>query len=148
MDTPVSAHLVVFLLTLGISVFASPFQRARKQSPQKEANRMAFYMAQGAYTAEALATMAKNPQDRSVPTRELVQKLGGRLIGFYFCFGEYDFVAIVESPDDTAAGAGSLAAASAGHLKAIKTTKLFSVEEGMEMMRKAGSVTFQAPSPG
>ena len=77
-----------------------------------------------------------------------MQQFGGRLIAYYFCFGEYDFVALAELPDDTAAGAGSLAAASAGHLKSIKTTKLFSVEEGMEMMRKAGSVTYPAPSKG
>jgi uncharacterized protein with GYD domain len=109
---------------------------------------MAFYMVQGAYTAEALATMVHHPQDRSRATRELAQQLGGRLIGFYFCFGEDDFVAIIESPDDLASGAASLAAASAGHLKAVKTTKLFSVQEGMEMMRKAGSVTFQPPSRG
>ena len=106
---------------------------------------MALYMAQFAYTAEALATMAKNPQDRSVPSRELIEKSGGRLISFYFCFGEYDGVAIYEAPDDTTASAISLAAASPGHLKASHTTKLFTVEETMEAMRKAGSFTFQGP---
>jgi uncharacterized protein with GYD domain len=109
---------------------------------------MALYLVQGAYTAEALATMAKNPQDRSVPVRELVQKLGGQLVGFYFCFGEYDAVALAELPDDSAATALALAVAGPGHLKAYKTTKLFTVEETMEAMRKAGSLTFQGPSRG
>ena len=109
---------------------------------------MALYLVQGAYTAEALATMAKNPQDRSAPVRELVQKLGGRLVGFYFCFGEYDVVALSELPDDSAATALALAAVSPGHLKAYKTTKLFTVEETMEAMRKAGSLAFQGPSRG
>ena len=109
---------------------------------------MALYMVQFAYTAEALATMAKNPQDRSVPSRELIEKMGGRMISFYFCFGEYDGVAIYEAPDDTAATAIALAAVSPGHLKASHTTKLFTVEETMEAMRKAGSVTFQGPSKG
>ena len=109
---------------------------------------MAFYMIQGAYTVEAIATMAKNPQDRSVPVRELVQKIGGRLIRFYFCFGEYDVVVLVELPDDSAATAVAMAAISPGHLKAYKTTKLFTVEETMEAMRKAGSLAFQGPSKG
>ncbi len=109
---------------------------------------MAFYLVQFAYTAEALGTMAKNPQDRSVPVRDLVQKIGGRLIGFYFCFGEYDGVALVELPDDSAATALALAAVSPGHIKAYKTTKLFTVEETMEAMRKAGSTAFQGPSKG
>ena len=109
---------------------------------------MTLYMIQGAYTAEAIATMAKNPQDRSVPVRELMQKLGGRLVGFYFCFGEYDVVALGELPDDSAATSVAMAAVGAGYLKAYKTTKLFTVEETMEAMRKAGSLTFQGPSKG
>jgi len=111
-------------------------------------NIMALYMVQGTYTAEAWAAMAKNPQDRSIPVRELAQKLGGRLIGLYFCFGEYDVVVLTEMPDDNAALATSLAAVTPGHLKAIKTTRLFTVEETMEAMRKAGSLTFQGPARG
>ena len=107
---------------------------------------MAIYLVQFAYTADALATMAKNPQDRSVPSRELIEKLGGRMISFYFCFGEYDGIAIYEAPDDTTATAISMVAVSPGHLKASHTTKLFTVEETMEAMRKAGSVSFQGPA--
>ena len=107
---------------------------------------MALYMVQFAYTAESLATMAKNPQDRSIPSSELIEKSGGRLIGFYFCFGKYDGVALYEAPNDTTATAISIAAASAGHLKASHTTRLFTVEETMEAMRKAGGLAFQGPA--
>ncbi len=109
---------------------------------------MAVYMVQGTYTAEAWATMTKHPQDRSKPFGELVQKLGGRMISVYCCFGEYDVVALFEAPDESAALATSMAAITPGHLKAIKTTRLFTVEETMEAMRKAGSVTYPAPSKG
>jgi uncharacterized protein with GYD domain len=109
---------------------------------------MVLYMVQFAYTAEALASLAKNPQDRSVPVKELVQKLGGQFVGFYYCFGEYDGIALAELPDDTAATALALAVAGPGHLKAYKTTKLFTIQETMEAMRKAQSLTFQGPSRG
>ncbi len=109
---------------------------------------MALYMVQGAYTAEALAAMAKNPQDRSVPVRELVQKAGGQFIGLYYCFGEYDVVLLFDVPDDMTASAIALAAVSPGHLKSYKTTRLFTVEETMEAMHKAGSLAFQGPSKG
>jgi len=109
---------------------------------------MALYMIQFAYTAEAWATLAKNPQDRSVPIREVGEKLGGRLVGLYYCFGEYDGVVLFEAPDDDAALATSIAAVSPGHVKAIKTTKLFTVEETMQAMRKAGSLGFPGPSKG
>jgi uncharacterized protein with GYD domain len=114
----------------------------------KEANIMALYLAQFAYTAEAAATMAKYPQDRSVPSKELIEKLGGRMIGYYSCFGEYDGIVLYEAPDDTTATAISMAAVSPGHLKASHTTKLFTVEETMEAMRKAGSISFQGPARG
>jgi uncharacterized protein with GYD domain len=106
---------------------------------------MALYMLQFAYTAEAWATLANSPQDRSVPIRELAQRLGGRLVGFYYCFGEYDGVGLFELHDDTSAIATSMAAVAPGHIKAIKTTKLFTVEETMEAMRKAGSLAFKGP---
>lgn len=107
---------------------------------------MALYMIQGTYTAEAWATMAKNPQDRRSPIREIAQKLGGRLIDIYYCFGEYDVVVLFEASDDNAALTTAIAGVTPGHLKAIKTTKLFTVEETMEAMRKAGSLAFQGPS--
>jgi len=109
---------------------------------------MALYMIQATYTAEAWAALAKNPQDRRIPIREVAQKLGGRLIDAYYCFGEYDVVVLVELPDDNAALTTAIAGVSPGHLKAGKTTKLFTVEETMEAMRKAGSLAFQGPSKG
>ena len=109
---------------------------------------MALYMVQFAYTAEAWAALTKNPQDRGVPVKALAEKLGGRFVGLYYCFGEYDGVVLGEAPDDTTAMALAIAGVAPGHLKAIKTTKLFSVEETMEAMRKAGSVTYPAPSKG
>jgi uncharacterized protein with GYD domain len=114
----------------------------------KETNIMAFYMIEAAYTAEAWATMTKNPQDRSKPFRELAQKLGGRLIDVYFCFGKYDIVALFEASSDNVALATSMAAVTPGHVKTIKTTRLFTVEETMEAMHKAGSVGYQGPSRG
>jgi uncharacterized protein with GYD domain len=109
---------------------------------------MAMYMTQGTYTAEAWAAMAKNPQDRSVAVKELAQKLGGRVVGVYYCFGEYDVVVLSEAPDDTTAMALAIAAVTPGHVKAIRTTRLFTVEETMEAMRKAGSAGYQGPLKG
>lgn len=109
---------------------------------------MPLYMLQFAYTSDAWATLAKNPADRSHNVRQLAEKLGGRLVGLYYCFGEYDGVVLVEAPDDTTATAMVIAAVSPGHVKATRTTRLMSVEEAMEAMRKAGSATYQAPSAG
>ncbi|HEX9438730.1 MAG TPA: GYD domain-containing protein [Roseiflexaceae bacterium] len=107
---------------------------------------MPLYMIQFSYTAEAWATLTKNPQDRRTGLDAAAQKLGGRLASLHYCFGEYDGVVMAEAPDDTTACAIVLGAVSAGHLKSVKTTKLFTVEETMDAMRRAGSLAYQAPS--
>ena len=106
---------------------------------------MPLYMTQFAYTPEAWAALVDNPEDRSAAVRELVEAMGGRLLSWYLSFGEYDGVLIYEAPDNAAAGATSLAAASRGHLRALKTTPLFTAEESMEVMRRAGGTSFRAP---
>ena len=106
---------------------------------------MPLYMSRFAYTLEAWAALARDPQDRSAAVRGPMESVGGRLVAFYQSFGEYDGVIIFESPEDTSAAAGVLAAVSPGHVKAIKTSTLLSVEDGMEAMRKAGEVAFQRP---
>jgi uncharacterized protein with GYD domain len=106
---------------------------------------MPVYVTQFAYTPEAWAAFTDNPEDRSAPMREQVESMGGRLICWYLSFGEYDGLTIYEAPDDATAGAVVLAAARRGHLRATKTTRLFTAEEGMEMMRRAGGTAYRGP---
>ena len=106
---------------------------------------MPLYMSQFAYTPEAWAALVDNPEDRSAAVRQLTEAMGGRLIGWYLSFGEYDGLLIYEAPDNATAGAAALAAASRGHLRALKTTPLFSAEESVEVMRRAGGPSFRAP---
>ena len=106
---------------------------------------MPLYMTQFAYTPQAWAALTKKPENREEIFRGLVQKLGGRLISFYNCFGDYDGVIVYEAPDETTAAATILAAVAPGHLKAIKTTTLMTTEQTMEAMRKAGAQTYRAP---
>ena len=105
---------------------------------------MPLYMVQFAYTPEAWADLVENPEYRSAAVHELTEALGGRLLSWYLSFGEYDGL-LYEAPDNATAGAAALAAASRGHLRAIKTTPLFSAEESVEVMRRAGRTSFRAP---
>ncbi len=106
---------------------------------------MPFYMTQFSYTPEAWAAMTRKPEDRSTAVKALVEAAGGRLIGMYFCFGEYDALTITEGLDNIGQAAGVLAAVAPGHLRSIKTTVLLSISEAMEGMRKAGTITFKGP---
>lgn len=106
---------------------------------------MPLYMTQFSYTPEAWAALAKNPENRSVAVKALFEKVGGRLIGMYYSFGEHDGVIIGESPDNVGQAAAVLAAVVPGHVRAIKTTVLLSVSEAMQAMKKAGTIAYAGP---
>jgi uncharacterized protein with GYD domain len=106
---------------------------------------MAYYLFQAAYTAEALANLIKKPQDRIAVVSKTVEKLGGRVIGGWFCFGEYDAVLVVEFPDNLTAAAFAVAAAAGGALKANKTTPMFDADEALKIYAQAGKSGYRPP---
>ena len=106
---------------------------------------MPLFMQQVAYDPEAWAALAQNPENRSEAFGRLAESMGGRMLSFYNSFGEYDVVVIFEAPDESTGAAIEMAARAPGHLTAVKTTPLLSVEEGMEAMRKAGQAEHRAP---
>ena len=106
---------------------------------------MALYMTQFTYTDTATAAMAKNPQDRSVGLEKTIKKLGGDLKCIYFCFGDFDGVAIVEVPDHVTTLALLMAVMAAGHLKAVKTTQLLTMKESIKAMKLANDIVNKGP---
>ena len=75
-----------------------------------------------------------------------MKKHGGGPVDLYYQFGDVDGTAIVETPDDTTAVAAVIAAVSPGHIEATRTTRLMTVEETVEAMKKAATVSL--PPPG
>ena len=106
---------------------------------------MPLYMSQFSYTPEAWAALAQNPEDRSEAIRGLAESMGGRLLSMHYSFGDYDGVLMLEAPDEKTVAAMILTAVSAGHIKDIKTTTLLSVEDAMEVFRRAGERAYRAP---
>ncbi len=107
---------------------------------------MPLYMVQASYTPQAIAAMTKSPQDRTEAIRALAAGAGGQVRDVFFSQGDYDVVVVYEAPDAEAANAVALASISAGHLRAFKTTPLFTGEEIMGAMRRAGQLTLRPPS--
>jgi uncharacterized protein with GYD domain len=93
---------------------------------------MPLYLLQVAYTSEGWASLLKSPQNRLDAVRPAVEKLGGKIETGWFCFGDYDLVSILQMPDNVSAAAFSVAASAGGAIKAIKTTPLLSLEDGVE----------------
>jgi uncharacterized protein with GYD domain len=102
-------------------------------------------MSQFSYTTEAWQALVKNPQDRSGVLKEQIEKMGGKLICFYYSYGEYDGVTIAEFPDNVTSVAGILSILLAGHLKAVKTTVLMTAGETVKAMEKAKGLAYLGP---
>jgi uncharacterized protein with GYD domain len=102
---------------------------------------MSIYMYQAAYTPESWAAQLKNPQNRvEAVGRAAAEAVGGKLIGGWYCFGEYDLMIIVDVPNNQAMSAIALAIGAAGAIKASKTTVLMTGAEGVEGMKQADAV--------
>jgi|tagenome__1003787_1003787.scaffolds.fasta_scaffold18931220_1 uncharacterized protein with GYD domain len=108
---------------------------------------MPLYMIEFSYTPEAWARLARHPQDRAATFAELLERAGGKLVNFYYSFGEHDGVAIFEVPDENVAYGVTVAAVAPGHLKDVRTIRLFTTEETMQVLRTAGALPYQAPVP-
>ena len=83
---------------------------------------MPIYITQGRYTRDAIKGMIVRPEDRGDAIARLLSKIGGRLLGYYLTFGDYDFLAIAEAPNDVQMAAALLAAGSGGGVANLRTT--------------------------
>lgn len=63
---------------------------------------MSTYISLVKLTEKGLANFKEAPQ-RLKEAEEAFKKAGGRLKEMYLCFGEYDYVVVVEAPSDEAA---------------------------------------------
>jgi uncharacterized protein with GYD domain len=106
---------------------------------------MALYLMRFSYTPQTLAKLIQNPEDRRDAARAYIEQVGGSLHGFWYGFGQYDGYAIYEAPDNASMAGVALAIASGGALAAVETTVLMSVEETIEALGKAKSISYRRP---
>jgi uncharacterized protein with GYD domain len=106
---------------------------------------MPYYMIQLGYRPDAWDALIEHPANRLDVVRPHIEKLGGRIVDGYLSFGEYDLVAIMEMPDNISAAAFSLAVEAGGGVEQYKTTPLLSMDEAMEVMKRAQSVGYKPP---
>src|SRR6266699_2663957 len=100
---------------------------------------MASYLLEVSYAPKALAALMADPQDRTKVVGAAVKKLGGKITGFWFAFGDVDIIGILEMPDNVSMAALSMAIGAGGACSSVKTTPLMSVADGIEAMKKAGT---------
>jgi uncharacterized protein with GYD domain len=107
---------------------------------------MPLYLGRFSYTTDAMKALLSEPQDRSVAAREVAESLGGKLLGFWYAFGKFDGVFLMEAPDNASAAALAMAVGAGGALSAVETTVLLDMDEAQDAMRKAAAATYRPPS--
>ncbi len=61
---------------------------------------MATYLSQFSYSLDSVKGMVAKPQNRREAAEKVFAATGGRLLDMYFCFGDYDGIAIAEFPSN------------------------------------------------
>ena len=67
------------------------------------------------------------------------------MIDYYFSFGDSDVIVITEAPDNTTAASTVIAIARSGAVVDVRTTVLMSYDDGIEALRRSGSMGYSPP---
>ena len=106
---------------------------------------MAKYMALFNFTSEAIRRFVASPSDRATVVRGLVESVGGHLECYYWMFGQYDGMAIVEMPDSHTHAAAALAIVSSAAFRHFETHELLEVGDLPAIAERARLMVYQPP---
>jgi uncharacterized protein with GYD domain len=106
---------------------------------------MALYMFQSTYTAESVAALIREPEDRIESVRPGLEAAGAKIVAGGFPFGEHEIVLLIEVPDGITAASLGLVGTATGAFSKVKITQLVSGQEWVESLRKAQDHQYRPP---
>jgi uncharacterized protein with GYD domain len=109
---------------------------------------MPTYMTLFEYTNAAWHEMVQRPEDREAATRKVMEANGGRLVAYYWMFGDHDGFAIYEAPDSVAAAAVLVGITATGRIEKMATCALLTGEEAVRVLELAKSASTAYAPPG
>ena len=109
---------------------------------------MPRYLHQFSYSTESIKGMVAKPQNRREVADKIFAAGGGKVLDMYFCFGEFDGIAISEFPSHVDAASVALTVGASGAFSKMQTTMLIDMSETMQAMEKASKLagSFTPPS--
>ena len=106
---------------------------------------MPTFMVQASYTNTAWGMLVQRTENRMEALKPMMDRLEGRILSWYYTFGDYDVVVVFEVPNNVTAAAVSMAIAGSGAVKEFKTTVLMSPDEGFDAMLLAQGAGYRQP---
>jgi uncharacterized protein with GYD domain len=93
---------------------------------------MPTYIALCRWTQKGIETVKKSPE-RLDQFKQAVKSAGGEVKGFFLTMGQYDFVVILEMPDDAAGARLTLSVGAQGNVR-TETLKSFAEAEYRQIL--------------
>ena len=109
---------------------------------------MPLFITQGRFTHDAVKGMIAKPEDRAEEVGRLFAKSGGKVLAYYFTFGEYDFLIVSEGPSTEGVATSVIVAAAGGGVTDLKTTLAMTSAEMKNAFTKAGPIAASFRSAG
>ena len=111
---------------------------------------MTTFITRGRLSAEAVKGLINKPEDRQEAVSKLIEAAGGKLLHYYITTGDNDFLLITEADNGESVIAALMAAAAAGTITDVTTSRAWTSSEFKSVAEKAGAVmaTYRAPGQG
>jgi len=104
-----------------------------------------LYLAKFSMTPEAWAKLIREPEDRRETVGRLLEAAGGKLLGYWYAFGDHDGYVLAEAADNVAIASALVSVAGSGAFRSLSTTVLMTVDETLEALRRAQSISYRPP---
>lgn len=108
---------------------------------------MSLFMTETKLTEESLKALASHPSNRPEAVARVIEGYGGKVLHYYWVFGDVDVITIYEAPSNEAAMSALLTLSAGGAVVSHKTRALLSNDEAMRAMGQAGSVATGYKTP-
>ena len=86
--------------------------------------------------------------DREAAIAKVVEKAGGKVIGYYMMFGEDDWLLIIDCPNNETALSIAIVAAAGGSIADTKTSVAMTSKQAMAAFKAAGELAKSFKNPG
>ena len=109
---------------------------------------MPTYLTFFTYTTAAWHEMVERPEDREGATRHAIESNGGKLISFYWMFGNHDGLAIYETSDAVTAATVLAGIRASGRIEQMATSLLLTGDEAHQVLELAKFAATDYAPPG
>ena len=107
---------------------------------------MPQFLIQFKYVSRSIKGLVEQPDvDHGAQASKMVASLGAKVLGYWYAFGEFDGVVLIDAPDATTVAAVAMAIGGTGEVSRLETTVLMTMDEAREAARKAATATHLPP---